>query len=98
MRIDSYVSGFVLVAGCAALSIVGLLAVRRTVHARALISSHDVGGYLLSIVGTLYAVILGLVVFDSMGKFQQASQTTELEANSLIDVILLADHLPRERR
>src|SRR5215208_1036289 len=98
MKLDSYLSGFLLVVACALLSILGLLAVRRTVHARGLISSHDVGGYLLSVVGTLYAVILGLIVVDSMATFQQARQTTEQEANSLTDVILLADHLPRERR
>jgi Protein of unknown function (DUF4239) len=98
MKIDSYLSGFFLVGGSIALAILGLLAVRRVLHAKSLISSHDVGGYLLSVTGTLYAVILGLIVVDSMAKFQQARVTTEQESNALANVILLSNQLPREER
>src|SRR4051812_10091908 len=67
-------------------------------RSRDLISCHDVGGYLLSVVGTMYAVILGLIVVDSLGKFQQARLTTEQEANSLADIILLSNQLPNPKR
>ena len=77
MKIDSYLSGFLLVGASTIVSVVGLLVVRRLLHSKNLISSHDVGGYLLSVVGTMYAVILGLIVVDAMGKFQEARQTTE---------------------
>src|SRR5207237_1333196 len=79
-------------------SVVGLLAVRRVLRTWDLLECHDVGGYLLSVVGTLYAVILGLIVVDSMGKFQQARATVEQESNSLADIILLSNQLPRRER
>jgi hypothetical protein len=98
VKLDSYFSGFLMIAAAAVLAIVGLVVVRRVLHARNLISSHDVGGYLLSVVGTLYAVILGLVVVDSMGKFHEARLKTEQEANALANLILLADQMPTDHR
>src|SRR4051812_12825041 len=98
MRLDSYLSGAFLVVGSTILSVVGLLVVRRLLHSKNLISSHDVGGYLLSVVGTMYAVILGLIVVDAMGKFQEARQTTDRESNALADIILLSNQLPPEER
>jgi hypothetical protein len=98
MKIDTYLSGVFLVAASVALAIAGLLIVRRVLHSRNLISSHDVGGYLLSVVGTMYAVILGLIVVDAMAKFQEARQTTEHESNALADLILLANRMPAEHR
>jgi hypothetical protein len=79
-------------------AILGLISVRRMLRTRDLIACHDVGGYLLSVVGTLYAVILGLIVVDSLGKFQQARLTTEQESNSLANILILADQLPKEKR
>ena len=55
--IDTYLAGFFLIGASTALSVAGLLVVRKVLHSRNLISSHDVGGYLLSVVGTIYAVI-----------------------------------------
>jgi hypothetical protein len=98
MKIDSYLSGFLMIAASTVLAIAGLLLVRRVLHARNLISSHDVGGYLLSVVGTTYAVILGLIVVDAMSKFQEARQVTERESNALADIILLSNQLPQEKR
>lgn len=98
MRVDSYIAGFFLVGGSTALAVLGLLVVRGVLHSKGQISSHDVGGYLLSVVGTLYAVILGLIVVDSMSKFQQARLVTEQESNSLADLVLLSNQLSREKR
>jgi hypothetical protein len=98
MKLDSYLSGFFLIGASTLVSIIGLLVVRRLLHSKNLISSHDVGGYLLSVVGTMYAVILGLIVVDAMGKFQEARQTTERESNALADLILLSNQLPPEQR
>lgn len=98
MELDTYVMGFFLVVASAILAILGLLGVRKLLRTRDLISCHDVGGYLLSVVGTLYAVILGLIVVDSMGNFQEARLTTEQESNSLANVLILANQLPKEKR
>jgi hypothetical protein len=98
MKIDSYISGFFLVTAATLISLIGLLVIRRVLHSRNLISSHDVGGYLLSVVGTIYAVILGLIVVDAMGKFQEARQTTERESSALADILLLSNQLPSKHR
>jgi hypothetical protein len=98
MKLDSYLSGFFLIGASTLVAVIGLLVVRRLLHTRNLISSHDVGGYLLSVVGTMYAVILGLIVVDAMGKFQEARQTTERESNALADIILLSNQLSPAQR
>lgn len=91
MDLDNYWVGAALIIGLAFLSVAGLLAVRRYIHLDNLRKCHEVGGYLLSVVGTMYAVLLGLVVVDSMTKFQTARAVVEQEANSLADVFLLSE-------
>lgn len=98
MSLDTYGSGFLLVMGSSGIAVLGLLLTRRYINLDCLRASHDVGGYLLSVVGTLYAVLLGLVVVDSMQKFQNAREITEREANSLADVFLLSSRLPDKQR
>lgn len=98
MNLDSDWGGVVLVFSGTVLSILGLLITRRLVNFDKLRASHDVGGYLLSVVGTLYAVLLGLVVVDAMGKFQLAREVTEREANALADVFMLARCLPSPKK
>ena len=71
-KIDSYLSGILLVAAANALAIGGLLISRRIFRKHDLISTHEVGGFLLSVVGTMYAVILGLIVVDAMTRLSRA--------------------------
>ena len=97
-KIDSYLSGFLLVAAANALAVAGLIVTRRLLRRLDMLAHHEVGGFLLSVVGTMYAVILGLVVVDSMAKFQLGRQTTEQEANGLANIVLLANHLPPATR
>jgi len=95
---DSYVIGGLLVLAGVILSVLGLLAVRRKVNAATLKHYHDVASPLLSVVGTLYAVLLGLIVVDCMTKFQQAHITVGQEANAIANIFELADGLPPQRR
>jgi hypothetical protein len=94
MRVDTYSSGFILIVGSTAAAVLGLMAVRRKVEAQTLVACHEVGGYLLSVTGTLFAVLLGMVVVDAMETFQEAHQTIEQEANALSDIVLLARRMP----
>lgn len=98
LNLDSDFGGFVLVIGSAIFAVIGLLVMRKVVNFDRLRQSHDVGGYLLSVVGTLYAVLLGLVVVDAMSKFQLAREVTEREANALADVFMLAKCLPGPKK
>ena len=59
---------------------------------------HDSTSALLAIVGTLYAVLLGLVVVDAMIRFDKACDCVQMESNCLADIFLLADGLPEPYR
>jgi hypothetical protein len=97
-QIDSPIMGLVIIAAANTLAIVGLLATRRIMRRLDMISHHEVGGFLLTVVGTIYAVILGLIVVDSLAKFQLARQMNEREANALGNLVLLSNHLPDAQR
>jgi hypothetical protein len=98
MAIDSYGAAVLWVLGSMCLSVLGLVYGRRLINVETLRQCHDVGGYLLSVVGTLYAVLLGLVVVYAMQSFQSAENICQQEANALADVYLLADHLPKVKQ
>lgn len=97
MDVDNYYVGATLIIGICMASIIGLLLVRKYCHLERLRQCHEVGGYLLSVVGTMYAVLLGLVVVDAMTKFQEARQVVETEANSLADVFILSECFDKEK-
>lgn len=72
------------------------LLVKRVLGAQRIRQCHEVGGYYLSIVGAFYAVLLGLVVFDALGKFQDAEKTVEIEGKAILAVSALAKQFPRQ--
>jgi hypothetical protein len=76
-------------------SVGGLFLVRKFVSHEALRLNHEVAGALLSIIGTLYSVVLGLVVVGALNTFQQARVTVAQEANCLHDIFHLAAGLPQ---
>ncbi len=76
------------------LAIGGLLVVRRFAGYEELSLHHDVAGCFLSIIGTLYAVVLGFMVVDSLNTFERARVTVEQEANALHDIYHLTEGLP----
>ncbi len=98
MSVDSYFAGAVLILSSAALAVMGLIFVRKTCDPRTLIAVHEISGQYLSIVGTMYAVLLGLIVVDAMSRFQHAVTTVEDEANSLSELIYLAGRMPQTLR
>ncbi|HEY9786473.1 MAG TPA: hypothetical protein V6D17_13785 [Candidatus Obscuribacterales bacterium] len=76
----------------------GLLYVRKRVPYHSLVAYHEVAGYLLSVIGTLYAVLLGFVVVDAMTQVQEARLTVEKEADAIANVFLAADGFPQAER
>jgi hypothetical protein len=88
-----------LIVGGGILASLGLVAlVRAAFPADVLRRGHDATGNLLSVVGTLYAVLLGLVVVDAMARFEQAMDVVQKESNCLADIFLLAGRLPEPQR
>jgi len=71
---------------------------RRLFPADVLRDGHHATGNLLAIVGTLYAVLLGLLVVDAMVRFERAMDGVQAESNSLADIYLLAERLPAVQR
>jgi hypothetical protein len=71
---------------------------RRVVPHDRLIAHHDVAGFLVAIVGVMYAVVLGFVVVTSWSAFDSAQQNADLEAGDVGDAFGFAQTLPEPRR
>lgn len=79
-----------IVGGTTALSILGLVLVRSRVKREKLEPGHEVGGILIAIVGTLYAILVGLVVVSAQSKVDEASSEAAAEANKLSNIYHLS--------
>jgi hypothetical protein len=95
---NGYLFGFVVVATTTVLSVLGMLVVRRVVSLETLNSYHEVAGYMLSVVGTLYAVLLGFVIVDAMQHMQDVRGLVSMEASGLANIYLSAEGLPDPKR
>jgi hypothetical protein len=91
-------NGILIVGSGILIALVVVAVTRRFFSPDELRQGHDATGNLLAIVGTLYAVLLGLVVVDAMARFEQAMEVVQLESNCLADVYLLAARLPEPQR
>jgi hypothetical protein len=96
--LDSYLIGFISIAVTTVVAVLGMLIVRHKVGIENLSTYHEVAGYLLSIIGTLYAVLLGFIVVDAMNHLQGTRTTVEQEANSLANVFFAADGIEVQRK
>lgn len=86
-----------IVGGSTLLSVVGLAVVRRGVAPKTLREHHDVAGFILAIVGVIYAVLLAFVVLVVWERYGEAELVAEREANALIDVYRLTPGIPDNR-
>jgi hypothetical protein len=76
------VAAFVFVA----LSVAGLLIVRRRVPLSLLEQHHEVAGICFAVVGGLYGIILAFVMVSSWERYETARQDTETEASAAADL------------
>lgn len=98
MEFHGFTTGLVIITGGIVAAIVLVAAVRSLFEKEILQESHDITGNLLSVVGTLYAVLLGLIVVDSLVHFEHAVDVVQQESNTLADIFLLAGRLPAAPR
>lgn len=91
---DALFFGLLVIGGSTAVSVLGLLAVRKFVPVDTLEPLHDVAGNMLAIIGTMYALVLALVVVDAMSNMYDARMNSEMEANGLADVARCASAMP----
>jgi len=92
--ISGFITGFVMVASTVGVAILGLLLVRRLVPLDLLQMHHEVGGYIIGVMGTIYAVILAFVVFVVWNQYQMAKSAVVAEANGLGDLSRMTRRLP----
>ncbi len=59
---------------------------------------NDVIGWQISIVGTIYAVMVGFMIYAVWSNFQTAETNANNEANSLVNLFRSADGLPTAQR
>ncbi len=95
---NAMIVGALVVLTASVLSGLGVLCVRRVVGLEVLKSFNEVAGNMFQVVGTLYAVLLGLIVVDAMTNMNDLRVTLEEEANSVADVFILARGLPEPTR
>ncbi len=76
------------------LSVAGQVLVKRLMGVETIALCHEVGGYYMAIVGSLYAVVLGLVIYDAISTFQDASTCVKDEAKAMLAIYALADQFP----
>jgi hypothetical protein len=98
LQLNSFMVATILVGGSTLLSVSGMFLVRKFVHLEKLQSYHEVGGYLLAVLGTLYAVVLGFAVVSASEGLDRATVNVEKEANSIADVFRLAEGFPLQNR
>ena len=82
----------------AALAVGAHAVFRRFVPPDRLLPHHDVAGFLVAIVGVLYAVALGFIVVTTWSAFDAAQQTADVEAGDIGDAFGFATMLPEPRR
>jgi hypothetical protein len=73
--------GMVVVA--VALALLGLVVVRRIVAPRGLREQHDVAGFIIAVVGVLYAVLLAFMVIIQWEQYTTAGHTAGTEATAV---------------
>lgn len=97
LNVESYLSGSLLIGLFVICGQIGFILSCRFVKQDSLKQFHDVAGNMFGVCGTLYAVLLGLLVVDAMQTFQSARHTAEKEADALATIFILAERLPEEK-
>jgi hypothetical protein len=67
---------------------------RRIVPGDSLLPHHDVAGYLVSIVGILYAVVLGFMVINVWSSFDLAQRNADAETTEVSAILYTTQTLP----
>ncbi|HEX4157452.1 MAG TPA: hypothetical protein VHY79_03185 [Rhizomicrobium sp.] len=102
MSFFCYIPAVVLLVGALALAITvacfGQLYVRRRFNSETLIAHNEVGGIIIAVAGTLYAVVLGFLTVIAWQHFQDAQEVVVLESNADIDAWHTAVGLPQSVR
>jgi hypothetical protein len=95
---NSFLAGGLFIVLSTVLAVAGMILVRNKIGVQSLTEHHEVAGHLLSVIGTLYAVLLGFVVVDAMQHQQDLRVIVDNEATHLCNIFLAAEGLPEKER
>jgi hypothetical protein len=95
---SDWIWGFLFVGATVGLSIVGMLLVRRSVTLSTLESHNQVAGFIYSVVGVVYAVLLAFIAIVVWQQHTEVQSQVEQEANQLGDLYRNAQVFPEEFR
>lgn len=91
---DTLLLGLLIIGASVALAHVGLRLVRRRVPLDVLQSHHEVAGFIIGVMGAVYAVLLAFVVVAVWDQFEDANAMVAREANQLSDLSRMAQGFP----
>ena len=95
---NAFLVGAIVVLLSAVISVSGLLIVRKKVSTEKLEQFNNVGGNMFQVVGTLYAVLIGLVVVDALQTVNDLRVTIDHEASAVANIYTLSQGLPSETK
>lgn len=90
--------GFIGIAIAVALAIGGMLYVRRNFDILELRLNHDVADPMMSVVGTLFSILLGFLVAGAIQRFDEARINVQEEAGTIADVFRFSKGFPEPLR
>jgi hypothetical protein len=90
----TFILGFLVVGLSLLLAHLGLHLVRRYVPLTVLQSQHEVAGFIIGVLGAIYAVLLAFVVIVMWNQYEDALNDVAREANQLNDLARLAQGFP----
>ena len=91
LKLDNYAVGVPFIVLVIIASVIGQVLVRLHFRKEQIEACHQVGGTMIQVMGTIYAVTLGLIVLDAMAKFDSAKASIVNESQSLLVVFELAE-------
>jgi hypothetical protein len=98
VRIPTWVLGVVIAGVVVGLSVAGLVMVRRNVALQTLESHNAVAGFIIAVVGVVYAVLLGFVVVVVWQQFISAQAAADQEAADVASLFECANAFAEPQR
>jgi Protein of unknown function (DUF4239) len=92
--VPTWFSGSVIVVGAVTLSLLALACFHRFVPLELRRAHNDVAGFILAIVGVIYAVLLAFIAISTWEDFNKAQDSAELEANMVDNLYVDSAGLP----
>jgi len=96
--LSSFTESLLIIFGSILVSVAGLFIVRKLCKPEVLRRHHELAGNVLAVIGTLNAILLGLVVVEAQSRFQQARTNEAAEASAVADLRMCAEYLSEPTR